>query len=242
MRECLEEALARPTFAVKKPIGKIIDASKNAKAKNSPAYANWITKHNLKTTAESIVVLRNLGIQSITQLDALLTQSADERQSLQDEIGELETQMNALSQDMENVHTVHAYRELYKYNKAHPEDKVFAEEYRSELAVYKVAATAILDHYSGLPDGKDILNQLDDLAQKKNALMSRYENNKAQFDVLMQYRWNYEQGIEKRWSGERIVMDFSFNQSKSISSDSLRTCSSCSFIRCFSASLTFLIR
>ncbi len=167
LRECLEEALARPTFAVKKQIGKIIDASKNAKAKNSSAYANWIKKHNLKMTAESIVALRNLGIQSITQLDALLTQSADERKSLQDEIGELETQMNALSQDMENVHMVQTYRELYKYHKAHPEDTAFAEEYRSELAVYKMAAMAILKRHSGLPDSKGLLKQLDDLAQKR---------------------------------------------------------------------------
>lgn len=131
-------------------------------------------------------------------IDALLTKSADERQSLQDEIRELETQMDALSQDMKNVHTVQTYCELYQYHKVHPEDKAFAEEYRSELAVYKVAATAILDHYSGLPDGKDILNQLNDLAQKKNALMSRYEDNKAQFEELIQYRRNYEQGIEKK--------------------------------------------
>lgn len=139
----------------------------NQKAKSSPAYANWITKHNQKTTAESIVALRNLGIQSITQLDALLTKSANERQSRQDEIRKLETQMDALSQDMENVHTVQTYRELYKYHKAHPEDKAFAEEYRRELAVYKVAATAILKRHSGLPDSKKILKQLDDLAQKR---------------------------------------------------------------------------
>ena len=111
---------------------------------------------------------------------------------------ELEMRMNALSQDMENAHTVHAYRELYKYHKAHPEDQAFAEEYRSELAVYKAAATAILERYFGLPDSKEILKQLNNLAQKKNALMSRYEDNKAQFEELIQYRRNYEQGIEKK--------------------------------------------
>ena len=61
-----------------------------------------------------------------------------------------------------------------------------------------MAATAILNHYSGLPDSKEILNQLDDLAQKKDALMSRYEDNKAQFEELIQYRRNYEQGIGKK--------------------------------------------
>ncbi len=99
---------------------------------------------------------------------------------------------------MENAHTVHAYRKLYKYHKAHPEDKAFAVEYRSELAVYKMAAMAILERYSDLPNSKEILKQLDNLAPKKNALMSRYEDNKAQFEELIQYRRNYEQGIEKK--------------------------------------------
>lgn len=105
---------------------------------------------------------------------------------------------------MENAHTVHAYRKLYKYHKAHPEDKAFAVEYRSELAVYKMAAMAILERYSDLPNSKEILKQLDNLAPKKNALMSRYEDNKAQFEELIQYRRNYEQGIEKKMERWRL--------------------------------------
>ena len=45
--------------------------------------------------------------------------------------------MKSLSQDMENVNTINKYREIYKYHKKNPEDKQFAEEYYSELSVYK---------------------------------------------------------------------------------------------------------
>ena len=43
---------------------------------------------------------------------------------------------------MENTHTVHAYRKLYKYHKAHPEDKAFAVEYRSELLITIMSSLA----------------------------------------------------------------------------------------------------
>lgn len=60
-----------------------------------------------------------------------------------------------------------------------------------------MTAMAILKRHSGLADNKEIFFQLDDLAQKKNALMSRYEDNKAQFEELIQYCQNYEQGREE---------------------------------------------
>ena len=51
--------------------------------------------------------------------------------------------MKSLSQDMKNVNTINKYREIYKYHKKNPEDKQFAEEYYSELSVYKIAAKEI---------------------------------------------------------------------------------------------------
>lgn len=155
IKECLQKELEKPTFAVKKLIGRIINVSKNEKAKNSPAYANWITKHNLKTLAESVVALRDQGIHSLAQLDALLDKTVAERQSLQEQIRVLVQEMTALSSDIENAHTVQQFRAIYKFHKANPKDQQFAEEYRSELAVYTAAAKAILERYDGLPDTKE---------------------------------------------------------------------------------------
>ena len=52
---------------------------------------------------------------------------------------------------MENINK---YREIYKYHKKNPNDKQFAEEYYSELSVYKIAA-------------KEILSNLDKLQEKR---------------------------------------------------------------------------
>ena len=51
--------------------------------------------------ADSIIKLREQGINSITQLDDLNQKSADDRQDLLDKIKNIETKMKSLSQDME---------------------------------------------------------------------------------------------------------------------------------------------
>ena len=135
---------------------------------------------------------------SITQFDDLIKKSADDRQDLLDKIKKIETEMKSLSQDMENINTINRYREIYKYHKKNLEDKQFAEEYYSELSVYKISAKEILESYRKLPNTKEILTKIDELQEKKNTLMQEYSLNKEQFSDLVQYRKNYENyyGIE----------------------------------------------
>ena len=129
--------------------------------------------------ADSIIKLREQGINSITQLDDLIKKSADDRQDLLDKIKNIETKMKSLSQDMENINTINKYREIYKYHKKNLEDKQFAEEYYSELSVYKIAAKEILENYKKLPKTKEILSNLDKLQEKKNNFLTLFSIGKT---------------------------------------------------------------
>ena len=129
--------------------------------------------------ADSIIKLREQGINSITQLDDLIKKSADDRQDLLDKIKNIETKMKSLSQDMENINTINKYREIYKYHKKNPEDKQFAEEYYSELSVYKIAAKEILENYKKLPKTKEILSNLDKFQEKKNNFLTLFSIGKT---------------------------------------------------------------
>ena len=128
---------------------------------------------------DSIIKLREQGINSITQLDDLIKKSADDRQDLLDKIKNIETKMKSLSQDMENINTINKYREIYKYHKKNLEDKQFAEEYYSELSVYKIAAKEILENYKKLPKTKEILSNLDKFQEKKNNFLTLFSIGKT---------------------------------------------------------------
>lgn len=56
--------------------------------------------------ANSIIKLREQGINSITQLDDLIKKAAHNRQDLLEKIKKIETEMRSLSQDMENINTI----------------------------------------------------------------------------------------------------------------------------------------
>ena len=129
--------------------------------------------------ADSIIKLREQGINSITQLDDLIKKTADDRQDLLDKIKNIETKMKSLSQDMENINTINKYREIYKYHKKNLEDKQFAEEYYSELSVYKIAAKEILENYKKLPKTKEILSNLDKFQEKKNNFLTLFSIGKT---------------------------------------------------------------
>ena len=197
IKERIDLAIKNKANPIKKRVGNVIDISTNEKAQSSKGYEVWARKHNIKTMADSIIKLREQGINSITQLDNLIKKSADDRQDLLDKIKKIETEMKSLSQDMENINTINKYREIYKYHKKNPEDKQFADEYYSELSVYKIAAKEILENYKKLPNTKEILSKLDKLQEKKNTLMQEYSLNKEQFSDLVQYRKNYENYMDK---------------------------------------------
>lgn len=104
---------------------------------------------------------------SITQLNELIQKSVDDRQNLLDKIKKIETEMKSLSQNMENINSINKYREIYKCHKKNPEDKQFAEEYYSELSVYKIVVKEILENYKKLTNIKEILLNLDKLQNCK---------------------------------------------------------------------------
>lgn len=183
------ETIKAPT--VKKRIGKVIDMNTNAKVKESKGFEYWATKHNLNTMAESVVFIREHGINSVKQLDEYIQKTADERQNLQDKIKSIDKEMQQLSATMEQVHIVKKYREYYKKYNANPSDKAFFEEYKSQIKLYETALSELKKSYSKLPNSKAILAELDKLQEKKNTLMQEYSSSKSTMDELYKIRKNY---------------------------------------------------
>jgi hypothetical protein len=178
-------------------VGKVIDIRNNEKIKSSKGYEFWANKHNLKTMADSVIAIRQLGINSKQELEEHIQKIVDERQGLLDEIKDIESNMEKLSETMEQVETIREYREHYKYHKANPNDESFAREYSAELKLYTVASKAIIETYDSVPKSKDILKELDQLQEKKNTLMKEYSKSNDLFSELVQYKKNYENYMDK---------------------------------------------
>lgn len=135
--ERLKEKLLKNTqykaTPVKQRIGKVVHIKNNEKVKSSKSYEFWANKHNLKTMADSVIAIRELGINSKQELEEYIKKSADERQDIIDKIKAFESDMDKLSDTMENVEIIRKYREHYKYHKSISDDEKFSSEYSTKL-------------------------------------------------------------------------------------------------------------
>ena len=197
LKERILDNANQRTYAVKKRIGNIIDIANNEKIKSSKGYEYWATKHNLKTAADTVLLMREKGFKSISQLDEYIKESALKRQDLQDQIKVVDNKISTLSNIMEQVHTVKLYRQIYLEYKKDPSDKAFSEEHKSEITLYENALSDLKKSYSKLPNSKDILKELDSLHEKKNTLMQKYSSSKSDMKELYQIRKNYEKYMGK---------------------------------------------
>ena len=197
LKERILDNANQRTYAVKKRIGNIIDIANNEKIKSSKGYEYWATKHNLKTAANTVVLMREKGFKSISQLDEYIKKSALKRQDLQDQIKVIDKKISAISNTMEQVHTVKSYRQIYLEYKKDSSDKAFFEEHKSEITLYENALSDLKKSYSKLPNSKDILKELDSLHEKKNTLMQEYSSAKTDMKELYQIRKNYEKYMGK---------------------------------------------
>ncbi|MBK1468095.1 relaxase/mobilization nuclease domain-containing protein [Parvimonas parva] len=197
LKERIVENATQRIYAVKKRIGNIIDIANNEKIKSSKGYEYWATKHNLKTAANTVVLMREKGFKSISQLDEYIKKSALKRQDLQDQIKVIDNKISTLSNTMEQVHTVTKYRQIYLAYKKDTTDKAFYDEYKSQIILYQNALAELKKSYTKLPNSKDILKELDSLHEKKNTLMQEYSSAKSDMKELYQIRKNYEKYMGK---------------------------------------------
>ncbi len=195
LKECINENDNHKNYTVKKRIGDIIDIDNNEKIKSSKGYEYWATKHNLQVAADIVVLMREKGINTLSQLDNYIKKNVDIRQDLQDKIKVIDKDIAKLSKTMEQVHTVKLYRQIYLEYKKDTIDNTFFEEHKSEIFLYQNALSELKNAYSKLPDTMDILNQLDLLHEKKNTLMQEYSSVKFDMKELYQIRKNYEKYI-----------------------------------------------
>lgn len=189
--------LIKEPILVKKRVRNIIDIANNEKIKSSKGYEYWATKYNLKTAADTVLLMREKGFKSISQLDEYIKESALKRQNIQDEVKVIDNKISTLSNTMEQVHIVKLYRQIYLEYKKNPSDNAFFEEHKSEIALYQNALSYLKKSYSKLPNSKDILKELDSLHEKKNTLMKEYSSAKTDMKELYQIRKNYEKYMSK---------------------------------------------
>ncbi len=79
----------------------------------------------MKTAADTVILMREKGFKSMSQLDEFINESALKIQNIQDQIKVIDNKISTLSNTMEQLHTVKLYRQIYLEYKKDSSDKAF---------------------------------------------------------------------------------------------------------------------
>jgi len=188
---------SKRTRASFRPLDNVIDISDNDKAKSSPGYRYWATKHNLSTMADTINQVRSEGFKTREQLEKALYEKATEVQNLLTENKEIEKLIEEKKKVMESRYIIDQYKEIHRYAKAHPEDKAFTSEYSPQLMLYKKAVAESFQNSDILPTTKQIYEDLEQLHTKKESLIEKLNQSRQEQDRLYQYKKNYDNYLGK---------------------------------------------
>lgn len=96
-----------------------------------------LVDRNLHAMADTINQVRNEGYKTQEQLEKALKDSASKVHDLLTENKKIEKIIEQKMQAMDNRHIIEQNMQIYKYANAHPEDKAFANEYGSQISIYK---------------------------------------------------------------------------------------------------------
>lgn len=149
LKERIKENANSKNYIIKKRIGNVIDINNNEKVKSSKGY-----EYNLQVASNIVILMREKGIKTLSELGNFIQSSADKRQELQDKIKILDKDISNLSITMEQVHIVKMYRQIYLEYKNDTTDKAFYNEHKSEIAQYQNALAELKKVYSKLPNTK----------------------------------------------------------------------------------------
>jgi len=116
-----------------KELGNIIDIKNSQKVKSSKGYEHWVTKHNLKTAASTLVEIRNKGFNSIEELERGISRISIEKNELKREFDKLSLEQKRIKEVVKHIQICISKREHYEGYRKNPNDRIYMMMNRKDV-------------------------------------------------------------------------------------------------------------
>ena len=116
-----------------KELGNIIDIKNSQKVKSSKGYEHWVTKHNLKTAASTLVEIRNKGFNSIEELERGISWISIEKNELKREFDKLSLEQKRIKEVVKHIQICISKREHYEGYRKNPNDRIYMMMNRKDV-------------------------------------------------------------------------------------------------------------
>ena len=187
---CLQHGLS----VIRPRISLLVDIQKKLAEGKGAGYEKWAKKFNLKQMAETLIFLREKGIDSYEELVSITDRKTADYHELSDEIRRYEERIDEIGRLRKNIRDFARTRKVYEAYRDCRFSDSFHETHREELTVYEASKKAL--DAAGIhkfPKISDLNREFDELVQAKRAAYAKYRTAKGDMKGLLLARRNVEE-------------------------------------------------
>ena len=172
-------------------IGKLIDIQAKLKQGKGIGYERWAKKHNLKTMAQTLILLQDKGLLNEDALDQRIAELDTKFHESLAVVKDLETRMAENKTLRSHAAAYKQYRPLAQKRNAAKSPAAFEEQHRVELTAYRAAAAYLkANNITSLPSPNKLESEYCALASEKAQFYEQYKEAKSELLKLKDAKQN----------------------------------------------------
>ena len=172
-------------------IGKLIDIQSRMTEDKGIGYKRWITKHNLKAMAQTLIFLEEKGLTDEVALDQRITELDTKFHESLAVVKDLETRMADNKTLRRHAAAYTSTKNIAQQLKAAKRPAAFEEQHRAELTAYRTAAAYFkANDITKLPSPKKLEAEYAQLASEKAKFYEQYKEAKEELLKLKTAKQN----------------------------------------------------
>ena len=172
-------------------IGKLIDIQSRMTEDKGIGYKRWITKHNLKAMAQTLIFLEEKGLTDEVALDQRITELDTKFHESLAVVKDLETRMADNKTLRRHAAAYTSTKNIAQQLKAAKRPAAFEEQHRAELTAYRAAAAYFkANDITKLPSPKKLEAEYAQLASEKAKFYEQYKEAKEELLKLKTAKQN----------------------------------------------------
>ena len=172
-------------------IGKLIDIQSRMTEDKGIGYKRWITKHNLKAMAQTLIFLEEKGLTDEVALDQRITELDTKFHESLAVVKDLETRMADNKTLRRHAAAYTSTKNIAQQLKTANRPAAFEEQHRAELTAYRAAAAYFkANSITKLPSPKKLEAEYAQLASEKAKFYEQYKEAKEELLKLKTAKQN----------------------------------------------------
>ena len=172
-------------------IGKLIDIQSRMTEDKGIGYKRWLTKHNLKVMAQTLIFLEEKGLTDEVALDQRITELDTKFHESLAVVKDLETRMADNKTLRRHAAAYTSTKNIAQQLKAAKRPAAFEEQHRAELTAYRAAAAYFkANDLTKLPSPKKLEAEYAQLASEKAKFYEQYKEAKEELLKLKTAKQN----------------------------------------------------